>query len=117
MPPGVRSAGRAPWPSATAASSRTAAAFMPVACTALGGTGRPAGPLYRHARRDQSILYPVELVPPVGMRLPERREVGEAGEIAQAGLGGLGHRHLAGLVALHALGGLDPEPLGGLLGE
>ena len=81
------------------------------------GRGRAARTLDGHARGHQAVLDPVELVAAVRMRLPEGVEAREAGEVAQAGLRGLGHRHLARLVALHALRGLDPEPLGRLLGE
>src|SRR5919106_2546299 len=59
----------------------------------------------------------VELVQTVGVRGPQLRQRAELGQVAEAVLGRLGHRHLTGDEAAVALAGMDPEGLRRLLRE
>src|SRR5512144_1902587 len=59
----------------------------------------------------------VELVAPVGVRVPHRGQVVEAGQVAEPAVRRLGHLHLAGEEAAVTLGGIDPEALGGLAAQ
>src|SRR5207244_12487639 len=64
-----------------------------------------------------AVADAVELVVAVGVGGPELVERGELRQVAEAVLGGLGHRHLAGHEPSVALAWVDPERFRALLGE
>src|SRR5207244_4981919 len=86
--------------------------------TALGISGRPATLLPVEARPEDvdAVDDPAELVPAVRVRAPQLLQRAELGEVPEAVLRRLGHRHLVGDESPVTFSGRDPEALGGLFG-